>query len=171
MGLIVGTIEAGGMTLGRADLIRCRFRGGAVCVRPPWALPAFLDRCTCCGDCAQVCPQAIIVHGNGGHPQIDFARGGCTFCGACVAACASGALDRSRGRPWSWRATVGERCLEPQGIACRLCEDACEVSAIRFRPARGGGSRVTIDQGQCTGCGACVGRCPETAIVMRELAT
>jgi electron transport complex protein RnfB len=40
-------------------------------------------------------------------------------------------------------------------IACRLCERACPVDAIRIK-----NNLPVIDQGLCDGCGKCVEACP-----------
>lgn len=137
--------------------------------RPPWAVAegTFTERCSGCGDCIRACPQSILVAGRGRLPVIDFARGGCTFCGACADACAVSCFEPSpREAAWSNRATASSDCIEMQGVMCRACEAACETDAIRFRPRIGGGSTITIAAETCTGCGACVSRCPASAIAV-----
>jgi ferredoxin-type protein NapF len=56
------------------------------------------------------------------------------------------------------------RCLADRGVECRLCGDACEPRAIRFRPARGGIAALALDAAACTGCGECLATCPVGAI-------
>ena len=136
-------------------------------IRPPWAVAdtAFTDACTRCGDCLGVCPQHIIVTGDGGFPTIDFRHGECTFCGACVSACKPGALCRADDSlPWSLKASIGETCLPNKGVECRVCGDFCDARAIRFPPRLGGSPLPEIATDLCTGCGACVAPCPVAAI-------
>jgi ferredoxin-type protein NapF len=141
--------------------------------RPPWALgpDLFEARCTRCAQCVTVCPTAIIVRAAGGFPMVDFTRGECTFCGDCVRACEPGALVRGGdpAPPWGLRAVIGDRCLVAQGVECRVCGEACGADAIRFRLRPGGVAQPQLDAAQCTGCGACVGRCPVAAIGMTNV--
>jgi ferredoxin-type protein NapF len=69
-------------------------------------------------------------------------------------------------------ARLSEACVEPRGVTCRRCGEACEPGAIRFRLQRGG-AIPSIDAERCTGCGDCLGVCPVSAIalVSRERAT
>jgi ferredoxin-type protein NapF len=141
--------------------------------RPPWALPEhqFTSACDGCGACIGACPQAILVPAAGGLPWVDFSRGGCTFCGQCVDACDRKAFAvRSSHAAWDLRAWISPACLEPQGIACRVCETACDEAALRFRPMTGGRARVIVAGDRCTGCGACVAACPVAAIQIAETA-
>ncbi|KAB2927468.1 MAG: ferredoxin-type protein NapF [Dechloromonas sp.] len=136
-------------------------------LRPPWALGenAFIDRCTRCNACLAVCPEHILVSGDGGYPTVDFSHGECTFCGACLAACQPQALKRTEGLPaWPYKAHVGDACLPASGVECRVCGDFCDVRAIRFPPRLGGSPLPEIDATQCTGCGACLAPCPSAAI-------
>lgn len=136
----------------------------AVSIRPVGALPTslFLETCTRCDSCISACPEGIIVRGSGGFPEIDFGRGACTFCDSCTEACDTGALVPDA--EWPWRAVVEDSCLSASGVACRVCEDQCEATAIRFRLIPGGRSQPRIDIAGCTGCGACVAPCPADAI-------
>ena len=46
---------------------------GHQAIRPPWAnLANFLEKCTACGRCVEVCETKIIKQGVGGYPEIDF---------------------------------------------------------------------------------------------------
>ncbi len=157
----------GNDSISRRDLFS-GLRGQAAPLRPPFALPeaVFIDKCTGCGDCVGSCPKNILVRGRGGCPQVDFAKGGCDFCGRCADICKTGAFmaTREANKAWPVRAVVGAGCLEHRGISCRACEAWCEERAIRFRPALHGRTDILLDSEICTGCGACVARCPQDAI-------
>jgi len=60
-------------------------------------------------------------------------------------------------------AEIGAACVEPRGVTCRRCGDACEVGAIKFRLQRGGAQPI-LDISTCTGCGDCLAVCPTSAI-------
>jgi ferredoxin-type protein NapF len=155
--------------LARRALLRGQSAAAARPLRPPWALPEarFVEACTRCGDCIGVCPEAIIVRGDGGFPEVDFRRGACTFCGACVEACAPRALRELDADPWDLTARVGGACLARHGVHCQTCRDICDVLAVSFVHRRAVPEPV-IDAAACTGCGACVAACPAEAIGMRH---
>ncbi len=52
-------------------------------------------RCTGCGACTDVCPQAVLAIADGRAQLVD--RGACIECGACSLNCESGALTVSPG--------------------------------------------------------------------------
>lgn len=146
-----------------------RFRGGPPQLRPPWSRgeAEFTERCTQCSKCIAACPAKILSKGHAGYPIVVFGGAGCTFCGACAEACEAGCFDRADARPpWNMKASISSQCVEAKGIACRMCEAACEFSAIRFRPKLGGGSSPMISLTECTGCGACIAPCPVKAITV-----
>ncbi|MBL8516930.1 MAG: ferredoxin-type protein NapF [Betaproteobacteria bacterium] len=148
----------------RRSFLRGRARPPRPAPRPPWALApdaAFLQACTRCGDCVDICPQKVLVVGDGGFPEIRFEFAGCTLCGECERACAPCALDSGR-QPQAFkvRIRVAEGCLHEQGVECRLCGDACDARALRFRPRVGGLALLEADREACTGCGACLSLCP-----------
>lgn len=62
-------------------------------------------------------------------------------------------------------AQIGAACVEPRGVVCRRCGEACDAGAIRYRPIRGG-AEVLLSIEACTGCGDCVPVCPVGAIAM-----
>jgi ferredoxin-type protein NapF len=158
------------------DLARRRFVRGQIGVatspsRPPWAVSEeeFARRCTRCAACSDVCPTRIITCGDGGYPEVDFARGECTFCGECVIACRDGALRRAEGGvPWLIKAEIGTACLALNQVECRVCGERCATRAIRFRLQAGGVATPLLDPDACNGCGACVAGCPASAISLRE---
>jgi ferredoxin-type protein NapF len=146
-------------------------RGKAVsAIRPPWALPeeAFTAACDGCGKCIQKCPENILTPTEDGFVQLSFDDAGCSFCGECVAICPTGALSKTIEPPLALEARIQGNCIALHGVVCRLCEDACETSAIRFRPGLNGKSYPIISEENCNGCGACVSRCPSTAIHLAE---
>lgn len=155
----------------RRDFLRGRRASAPPALRPPWALAEeeFLARCSRCGDCQRACPAGILVGGAGGFPTVDFSHAECSFCGDCLTACTPGALRRAPGQPaWDHRARIGADCLAQRGVECRICGEACGVSAIRFRPRVGGVALPQLDDAACTGCGACLAPCPTQAIAMAQ---
>ncbi len=161
------------MHASRRGFFRGDFSGRDMPLRPPWALleTEFVERCTRCDACSTACPTGIIVYGRGGFPEIDFARGECTFCGDCVRACEAGALRHVGEAAWSVKARIGGACIALKQVVCRTCGDACEARAIRFGLRAGGVAVPELDTEACTGCGACHGACPVGAIAMRHTET
>lgn len=138
-------------------------------VRPPWARAedVFIAGCTRCQACIEACPEAILIRGSGGYPEIDFRRGECTFCQACVTACEQPLFEPpDTARPWTQVASVGPSCLGHQQIYCRSCGESCEAEAIRFDVDRQPVPIPVMAAERCSGCGACVATCPVDAIVV-----
>ncbi len=148
--------------------------------RPPAAVDEtrFMELCDGCGECIAACAgeTGVLRADRGGAPLLELEKSHCTFCAACIAACGSGALDKSllaavEEGEWRfpWRMEISEEsCIEFSGVSCRMCESACEERAIRFRPMPGGIYRAWIEADECNGCGECIGRCPKAAIVIVE---
>ena len=98
-------------------------------------------------------------------PVADFAAAACTFCGDCARACTTGAIGRdTTAAPWAFGIAIAEGCLAAQNVECRVCGEACDVSAIRFRPRIGGVPLPEVDNTACNGCGACIAPCPVSAV-------
>lgn len=146
----------------------------ATVIRPPWSVDQqqFLNQCSRCDDCISACPENIIIHGDGGFPEVNFKLGECTFCTHCAEACQSDAikLDTThpeKMNPWQLDVSVGSKCLSLNAVVCRACGDNCEPQAIRFQMKLGGISEPHISLEDCTGCGACLHVCPVDAIQIK----
>lgn len=61
-------------------------------------------------------------------------------------------------------AAISEACVEPKGVTCRRCGEACEAGAIRYRPLGRGRSATLVESELCTGCRECAPVCPTSAI-------
>ncbi|QDX82384.1 ferredoxin-type protein NapF [Denitratisoma sp. DHT3] len=156
----------------RRQFLRGDLAGKTSPLRPPGALAEteFVTACRRCGDCLQACPERILIPGPGGYPALDFALGACSFCGACQRACPTGALRADgSGAPAHRVAQIGADCLARHGVVCRSCGDACLLGAIGFPPLAGAVSLPVVAAAACTGCGACVGVCPQRAVTVRAL--
>ena len=151
---------------GRRAFLRIGARPGArrAVIRPPWTSAESLERCTHCGDCVAACPEGILVPDGKGVPTVDFSIGGCTFCGACADVCTAAVFQRDVAPPWLVSVAISDRCLPRRGIVCESCRDACGDGAIRFVRAPGRAPVPEIALECCTGCGACISVCPESAI-------
>ncbi|WP_082025196.1 ferredoxin-type protein NapF [Ruegeria sp. ANG-R] len=140
-------------------------RNDRTAIRPPGAdEAAFLDLCTQCDECREACPEDIIKFDAQGWPVVKLDEGPCTFCGDCARVCPTGALDPEQVEDWPWRATIATSCLSMNGISCRVCQDVCDHSAIRFRLQPGGRAEPSLDADSCTGCGACANACPAGSV-------
>lgn len=158
------------INLARRNLLRGIALSAPPPIRPPWALAEsqFVDVCNGCGDCISACPEAIVIRGDGGYPEIDFANGPCTFCGQCVAACEESALLTGGEEPWSLQLSVADTCLANQQVVCQSCRDVCDQRAIRFEPEPSGLLALpVIDPDTCNGCGACISTCPVDALTLQ----
>jgi len=139
--------------------------------RPPWAVTErlFLNLCTDCDNCIQICPENILVKDKSHLPSVDFSLGGCDFCGECVDACKNHALSKTEQPKWLIKAKLSHQCIEYTGTYCHVCQDACTPNAISFKPQTGGFYHPVLNQSLCNGCGACFKGCPTRAIEMVQL--
>ncbi len=156
------------MTATRRQFLTGRITDPAPEFRPPWTTDADVRaRCTGCGDCARACGQGIVEMVSD-LPRIRFAGQECTFCGDCVSACPEDVFDKEAARPWPVTVELGAGCLLPAGIACRVCTDACDQTALRFdlrvRPV----GAILVDVTACTGCAACLPACPTGSLTLRD---
>ena len=149
----------------RRAFLRGRFHDRRPALRPPWTSEERLHRdCTACGDCISACPEEILLAGDGGLPEVDFAAGSCTFCMTCAKACAEGIFDLSAPEPWPYKANIADHCLAHRRVTCQSCGDSCDARAIGFPLEAGRVPAPKIDPELCTGCGACVAVCPVEAV-------
>lgn len=64
------------------------------------------------------------------------------------------------------RIVIAEACLARRGVECRICGEACDSGAIRFRPRLGSVAQPVLNLEACTGCADCVAPCPVAAITV-----
>jgi ferredoxin-type protein NapF len=64
------------------------------------------------------------------------------------------------------RIAIADACLAQRGVECRICGEACDSGAIRFRPQAGGIAQPRLVPDACTACGDCVPVCPVGAITV-----
>lgn len=101
---------------------------------------------------------------------MNFSKGECTFCGDCAGRCKSGVLNkRVDVAAWPLKAIIAPTCLALKQVVCRSCGESCPIGAIRFRISVGAVARPEVDLAACTGCGACYGPCPVSAVAIGEM--
>ena len=161
------------------DLSRRRFFRGRVKtkkeVRLPWVIneSVFTSGCTQCQDCMSQCDSNIIVKDEDGFPKIDFNLGECTFCNKCIDVCQqplfSGVFTTENNninntKAWPVSLNINDKCLAKNNIYCQSCRDECEVNVIKFNYINSSIPQPSLDNQDCTQCGACISSCPQSAI-------
>lgn len=154
----------------------------ASALRPPGALAedAFLGACVRCGLCVRDCPYdtlQLAELGDGvatGTPYFTAREVPCEMCEdiPCVAACPTGALDRTLDDIADARMGLAvlidqETCLNFLGLRCDVCYRVCPVidQAITLelmhnpRSDRHAMFLPTVHSEHCTGCGKCEQSC------------
>jgi len=138
-------------------------------LRPPGALKpdqSFVDACSRCGKCVEVCPANCIVidatgmRGNGA-PFIDPIAMPCVVCDGlnCMNICPTGALklvpvnEIDMGKA-VWNESI---CVRSKGQDCKLCVEKCPVGPAAIELIDG---KVCVHKTGCIGCGVCEYECP-----------
>jgi|TARA_R110001632_G_scaffold151062_1_gene268646 ferredoxin-type protein NapF len=152
--------------LSRRNFMRAKHVSTPPAIRLPWTVDEklFTQGCTQCGDCMDACEENIIVKGDGGFPEINFFAGECTFCQQCVKACKEPLFKPLDAVPWQLTIEIEASCLAKNQVHCQVCQDSCESDAISFKYLHASVPQPEITLLDCTGCGACVAICPESAI-------
>lgn len=154
------------------------FRGKVAQVRHlrlPWSISesVFTAGCVQCSDCIKVCETQIIGRDEQGFPVVDFSKGECSLCQKCVQVCEqplftlTKQLDESLDKqalPWPIEFSIKEQCLAKNNVYCQSCRDVCETAAIKFT-LHSSIATPSLDNADCSQCGACVSSCPQDAIV------
>ncbi|MBP7215792.1 MAG: RnfABCDGE type electron transport complex subunit B [Candidatus Omnitrophica bacterium] len=120
------------------------------------------------GTCVQVCPFGAISLNDDNLPVVNEDK--CTSCGKCVAVCPKKLFSIVEvGKHYAVRCRsldMGKKVMDVCSagcIACRKCEKACPVQAIKII-----NNLATIDYHICDNRGECFKVCPTKAIARKE---
>lgn len=170
-----GALIAGLMALMAFTFGRSRNRSGTgFALRPPGALSEeqFLDACTRCFKCMNVCPNRCIKsHGFAAGlslvftPYIKARERGCTLCGECTRVCPTGALQPFEPTREGWLAGVEMgtarvnkgMCFSFHGRTCGACYRACPLAGTAMKI--GLYETPLVQPENCVGCGLCEQAC------------
>ncbi|MBU2924777.1 ferredoxin-type protein NapF [Colwellia sp. 4_MG-2023] len=162
----------------RRRLLRGRIHTKQV-LRLPWVVneSVFTSGCTQCQDCINSCETKIITKDEEGFPTVDFSLGECSFCNKCIDACeqplfSGDFIDNENtkdkiaqnNKPWPVNIDISDKCLAKNSIYCQSCREECETSAIKFHYLNSSIPEPSINDVDCTQCGACISKCPQDAI-------
>ncbi|WP_428263145.1 4Fe-4S dicluster domain-containing protein [Haliangium sp.] len=182
----IGALIAGFMALGAFLWGRRPARVVGSALRPPGAVSegAFLDACTRCFKCVNVCPNGCIkVHGlsAGIHrmftPYIKARERACTLCGECARVCPTGALQAFEPTRDGWLAGVAmgtarvnkAMCYSFHGRTCGACYRACPLAGTAMKI--GVFETPLVQPESCVGCGLCEQACLHLPQAIRVIPT
>jgi len=168
----------------RRRLFRGRVKTQQV-LRLPWVIneAVFTSGCTQCQDCINSCETNIIVKDENGFPKIDFSLGECTFCNKCIRSCEQPLFSGSftavnsfekevteenatakNKKAWPVALEISDKCLAKNNIYCQSCRDECETNVIKFNYIDSSIPQPSLNDLDCSQCGACIKSCPQDAL-------
>lgn len=120
------------------------------------------------GNCVKAC-QFGALSIQDGIARVD--REKCVGCFACIEACPRGVIIKT---PYEAKTLVPcsskdkgpavRKACSVGCIGCKMCERACQFDAIHVTD-----NLAAIDYTKCTGCGACIAKCPRKLITDAQL--
>ena len=151
-------------------------------LNPNWNFVVKINELTClayhktlCCTCKDICysilgkNQAIAFSGLF-YPEI---QGNCIGCGECAKVCPKGVLEEESAKEqnpnWNFVVKINAlTCLAYHKTLCCTCKDICYSILGKNQAIAFSGLFYPEIQGNCIGCGECIGACPARAIVLES---